>query len=107
MSFVIIPSKYITVYDSDPVWMKETMKSKIQPKNVLYKDIYSSGRFESVFISLTLILENLITELREFISPTETLYYENLAKKLNSSFFQEKTYWTILKTVYFPLIKNF
>ena len=29
MSFVIIPSKYITVYDKDPVWMKETMKSKI------------------------------------------------------------------------------
>ena len=53
-------------------------------------------RFESDFG----FLKALITELNELISSTKTLYYENLAKKLNNPLLQAKTYWSILKTFY-------
>ena len=32
-----VPNKYISVDDKDPVWMNETIKSKIKTYNVLYK----------------------------------------------------------------------
>ena len=32
-----VPNKYIPIDDKVPVWMNETMKSKIKAKNVLYK----------------------------------------------------------------------
>ena len=53
-------------------------------------------RFESDFG----FLKPSITELNELISKTKTLYYENLAKKLNNPLLQAKTYWSILKTFY-------
>ena len=67
--------------------MNETIKSKIQAKNALYKQYIENGRLESDFV----FLENLITEFNESISSTKTLYYENLAKKLNNPFLQEET----------------
>ena len=72
------PNKYITIDDKDPVWMNETIKSKIKAKNILYKKYIQNGRFESDFI----FLENLITELNELISSTKASYYENLGKKI-------------------------
>ena len=53
-------------------------------------------RFESDFG----FLKALITELNELISSTKTLYYENLANKLNNPLLQAKTNWSILKTFY-------
>ena len=91
-----VPNKYITIDDKDPVWMNETIKSKIKAKNALYKKYIQNGRFESDFV----YLENLIIELNELISSTKALYYENLAKKLNNPLLQAKTYWSILKTFY-------
>ena len=38
--------------------------------------------------------------MNDLISQTKTLYYENLAKKLNNPLLQAKTYWSILKTFY-------
>ena len=32
-----VPNKYITIDDKDPVWMNETIKSKIKTRNKLYK----------------------------------------------------------------------
>ena len=74
-----VPNKYITIDDKDPVWMNETIKSKIKA-NALYKKYVQNGRFESDFVHL----QNLIIELNELISATKTLCYENLAKKLNN-----------------------
>ena len=91
-----VPNKYITVDDKDPVWMNKTIKSNIKAKNVLYQKYIQNGRFESDFVCL----ENLIIELNELISSTKTLYYENLAKKLNNALLQAKTYWSILKIFY-------
>ena len=45
-------------------------------------------RFESDFGSL----KALVTDLNELIFSTKTLYYENLAKKLNNPLLQAKTY---------------
>ena len=89
-----VPNKYITIDDKDPVWMNETIKSKIKAKNALYKKNIQNGRFERDFV----LLQNLIIELKELISSTKFLYYENLAKKLNNPLLQAKTYWSILKT---------
>ena len=73
-----VRNKYITVNDKDPVWINETMKSKIKANNEVYKQYIQNGRFESDF----LFLEILIIELNELISSTKVLYYKNLAKKI-------------------------
>ena len=70
-------------------------KNKDQRKNKFWNNI-GNGRLESDFI----LLEKLITELKDLIFSTKTLYYENLAKKLNNPLLQTKTYWSILKTFY-------
>ena len=91
-----VPNKYITIDDKDPVWMNENIKTKIKEKNTFYQKYIENGRLESDFI----LLEKLITELNDLIFSTKTLYYENLAKKLNNPLLQTKTYWSILKTFY-------
>ena len=83
-----VPTKCITIDDKDPVWMNETIKSKIKAKNAFYKKYIQNGRFESDFV----YLQNLIIELNKLISSTNVLYCENLAKKLNNPLLQAKTY---------------
>ena len=36
-----VPSKYLTIDDKDPVWMNETIKSKIKIKKQNFQRIYS------------------------------------------------------------------
>ena len=71
-----VPNKYITIDDKDPVWMNETIKSKIKTKNKLYKQYIDNGRFESDFV----FIETLITEINDLITSAKDLYYKNLAK---------------------------
>ena len=68
--------------------MNEIIKSKIKTKKLLFKQYIQNGRFESDFV----IVETLITEINELISTTKTLYYVNLAKKLNDRLLKSKTY---------------
>ena len=95
-----VPNKYITIDYKDPVWMNEDIKAKIKEKNTFYQKYIENGRFESDFILLEFNL----------IFSTKTLYYENLAKKLNNPLLQTKTYCSILKTFYndkkIPLIPS-
>ena len=91
-----VPNKYITIDDTDPVWMNETIKLKIKAKYNMYEKYIQNGRFESDFV----LLETLITELNELVSTTKALYYQNIGKKLNDPLLQAKTYWSILKTFY-------
>ena len=51
-------------------------------------------------LKVPLLIESPVNELNDLISQTKTLYYENLAKKLNNPLLQAKTYWSILKTFY-------
>ena len=91
-----VPNKYITIDDKDPVWMNETIKSKIKTRNKLYKQYIENDRFESDFM----MIETLTTEINDLITSTKDLYYNNLAKRLNNPLLQAKTYWSILKTFY-------
>ena len=65
-----MPNKYITIDDKDSVWMNETIKLKIKAKGNMYKKYIQNGRFESDFV----LLETLITELKELVSTTKALY---------------------------------
>ena len=91
-----VPNKYITIDDKDPVWMNKTIKNKMKVRNNLFKQYIQNGRFESDFI----LIERLGNELSDLISKTKALYYENPARKLNNPLMQAKTYWSILKTFY-------
>ena len=91
-----VPNKYMTIDDKDPVWMNETVKSKIKTRNKLFKQYIENGRFESDFMKI----ETLITEINDLITSTKDLHYNNLAKRLNNPLLQAKTYWSILKTFY-------
>ena len=91
-----VPNKYITIDDKDPIWMNETIKSKIKARNKLYRQYIENGRFESEFM----MIETLITEINDLISATKDIYYNNLAKRLNNPLSQAKTYWSVLKTLY-------
>ena len=82
-----VPNKYITIHDKDPVWMNDNIKAEIKTKNLLFKQYMPNERIESDFG----FLKALITELNELISSTKTLYYKNLAKKLNNPLLQTKT----------------
>ena len=101
------PNKYLTIDDKDPVWMSETLKSKIKAKNPFYKKYIQNGKFESDFV----YFENIIIELNKLISSSKPLYYENLAKKLNNPLLHAKTYSSVLKTFYnnrkFPCLHHF
>ena len=81
-----LPNKYIIIDDKDPVWMNDTVKSKIIAKNLLFKQYIKNGRFESDFM----FLETIANELNQLISSTKALYYDNLAKKLNNPLLQAK-----------------
>ena len=102
-----VPNKYITIDDKNPVWMNETIKSKINTKNKLCKQHIDNGRFESDFV----FIETLITEINDLITSTKDLHDKSLAKKLNNPLLQAKTFWSILKTFYndkkIPIISLF
>ena len=89
-----VTNKYITIDDKDPVWMNETIKSKMKAKNIFYKKYIQNGRFEIDFI----FLENLITELNKLISSTKASYYENLEKKIKQPIIASKNFITDIKT---------
>ena len=87
-----VPNEYIAIDDKVPVWMNDTIKAKIKTKDLFFKQYMQHERFDSEFG----FLKALITELNELTSSTKTLYYENLAKKLNNPLLQAKTYWSVL-----------
>ena len=71
-----VSSKYVTIDDKDPVWMNETIKSKIKIKNKLYKQYIENGRFESDFV----FIETLITEIDDLSLPQKICITKTLQK---------------------------
>ena len=45
-------NKYITIDDKDPVWMNETIKSKMEKRNKLYQQYIQNGRFASDLVCI-------------------------------------------------------
>ena len=83
----LVPNKYVTFDDKDPVWMNENIKSKIKAKNKLYQEYVKKGRQETDFCAL----EESVRNLNDLILQTKTSYYENLGRKLNDPKLQSKT----------------
>ena len=76
--------------------MNKNIKTKIKEKNTYYQKYIGNGRLGYEFI----LVEKLIIEVNDLIFSTKTLYYGNVAKKLNNPLLETKTYWSILKTFY-------
>ena len=86
-----IPHKIITFNDSDPPWINEEIKSKIQLKNQYYMHYVRNGRNATDYINLkryTNDLSNLITE-------RKNQHYIKLGMKLNDPNSNRKNYWSI------------
>ena len=52
MSFSLL-NQYINIDDKDPVWMNKIIKSKIETKNKLYKQIYFEWKKETLYLLRT------------------------------------------------------
>ena len=75
----LVPNKYVTFHDKDPVWMNKNIKSKIKAKDQLYQEYVKKGRQETDFCALEASVRNL----NDLILQTKTSYNGNLGKKLN------------------------
>ena len=75
----LVPNKYVTFGDIDPVWMNENTKSKIKAKNKPYREYVKKGRQETDFCAFEESLRNL----NDLILQIKTSYFENLGRKLN------------------------
>ena len=69
----------------------------MKAKSKLYKQYIKNRKLESDFV----FIESSVNEINDLVSNAKNLYYDNLAKKLNSQLLlKAKTYWSILKTFY-------
>ena len=92
----LVPNKYVTFDDKDPVWMNKNIKSNVKAKNKLYQNYVKKGRQETDFCALEVSVRNL----NDLILQTKTSYYKNLVRKLTDPTLLSKTYWSILKGFY-------
>ena len=69
-----VANKYITSDDKDTLWMNDTIKSRNETVNKLYKEYNENGRSESKFV----FIKTLITKVNDLITSTK------LAKRLNN-----------------------
>ena len=89
----IVPNKHITWDEEDPVWMNDTIESKIKAKNRIYQVYVKKGKQKTDFCAL----EESVRNLNYLILQSKTSYYENMGKKFNDPTLHSKTYWSILK----------
>ena len=91
-----ILNKLITINDKDPPWMNDEIKNKIQKRDIFYQQLkkYKLNLTEfDVMSELTLDFSSIISQRREE-------YCFQLAKKLNDPRTNEKSYWSILKSIF-------
>ena len=89
-----IPSKFVTIDDKDPPWMRKRIKNKIFKKSYIYKSYISNGKTAIGYQKL----HDIGSEISQMISKRKKEYYDQLSKKLNYPLTSSKTYWSILKT---------
>ena len=81
---------------TDPSWMTEFIKLKIQQRNSTYKN-YDQKNSKSLDYE---ILQSEIENVASIISERKRDYYNKLTQKLINPFTSSKTYWSILKTFF-------
>ena len=69
-----VPNNYVSCDDKDPVWMNESIKSKIKAKNKLYQVYVKKGRQETDFCAFGKSVRNL----NDLILQIKTSYYKSL-----------------------------
>ena len=91
-----VPNKTITINDSDPPWMDEDIRNKINEKNELYK----KSSYNNYYHRNWLKIQRMTTEISDLIITKKDEYYNRLSKRLSDPNTSAKTYWSILKTFY-------
>ena len=87
-----VPHKIVTFDDKYPPWITHYWKSQINWHNNIYQE-YHRKRNHSTddFI----FLENVISGASDLIFNRKSVYYNQLAQKLNDPKTSLKTYWSI------------
>ena len=91
-----IPSRTKTFTDSYPTWMTENIRNKIK----LRKKFYCQYMSHQTQIRSFLKVEDLRNEISNPITKSKEIYYQRINEKLNDPSLSNKTYWSILKTLY-------
>ena len=89
-----IPHQTITIDDKDPPWFNTKIKSLLQGKNKIYKNL----RKDHNNTQLLRKLEHLQNRLNNSIDSSKHNYYLRMANKLNSIQKSSKAYWSLLKS---------
>ena len=89
-------SNYIpkAVDDKDPSWMNESIKKKIMVEKHTYKFFNANKKNYDACLKL----KTISTELSEVILKRKRNYYGLLLNKLNDTYTNVKSYWSMLKT---------
>ena len=86
-----IPNKNIICNEKDPPLFSNQIKTLIEKKNNLFKSSMTNGRLAVARVRL----QKKGAELINITKSSKENFYNNLAKKLNTS---NKTYWSIMQT---------
>ena len=90
------PNKVVTFDDSDPPWMTEFRKLKIQQRNSIYKNHHEKSSKSLDYE----IPQSEIENVASIIFERKSDYYNKSAQKLIDQSTSSKTYWSILKTFF-------
>ena len=90
-------NEIVTFNDKDPTWMTKFLKSQIHCRNNVYQECHRKGNHSAGDF---IFLENIISEVSDLMFNRKSVYYTQLAQKLNDPKTSSKTYWSISKTFY-------
>ena len=91
-----IPNKIKTFRDSDPPWINDDIKSKINLKHKLYHRYVIHKRNKKDLAKV----EHLRNETDNLMSRSKKEYYQNINRKLNDPLTSSKIDWLIMKTFF-------
>ena len=89
-----IPHETLTYYDKDPPWFNSRIKSLLQDKNKIYKDLRRSNTNAQLLNKLNHLQE----QLNFLINRSKQYYYARMTKKLTNNVNKNcKAYWSLLR----------
>ena len=92
-----IPNKIETFRDKDPPWMNDDIKSKMKLKHKFDCPYLRHRRNNKDFVKL----EYLRHEIDNLTSKCKKEYCQDINRKLNDLLRRRKTYWSIMKTLFY------
>ena len=92
-----IPNEIITVNDKDPPWISHNIKQKISYKDSLFQKYIKNGKNVFDLRKVELARFDIINA----IADSKKKYYERISYKFINPNTAPKTYWSILKSLYY------